>query len=139
MRIVVGLPLLIVTVALLAANAQEDRPANKVGADSAKEVEAFMRLKLEHSQKLLEGVTLADFGSIKKHAQKLGALSQDENWRVVQTREYRESSSDFQKITERMSKAADEQNLDAATLAYVQLTLNCVDCHKHVRDQNRSP
>ena len=37
--------------------------------------------------------------------------------------------------TERMSKAADEQNLDAAALAYVQLTLNCVDCHKHVRDE----
>lgn len=148
MRVVIALPLLIVTVAFLAANAQEGRPRNKAAneaskndgctvdlPDTAREVHAFMRLKLEYSQKLLEGVVLADFSSIKKHSQKLGALSQDENWRVLQTRDYREYSSDFQRITERLSKAADQQNLDAAATAYVQLTLNCVDCHKHVRDE----
>lgn len=144
MRAIIALPLLVVAVALVAANAQEGesrssktphRACTADLPDAAKEVSGFMRLKLDHSQKLLEGVALADFSSIKQHAQKLGALSQDENWRVLQTREYRDFSSDFQRITGRLSKAADEQNLDAAALAYVQLTMNCVDCHKHVRDE----
>ncbi|HVA46136.1 MAG TPA: hypothetical protein VNH11_07160 [Pirellulales bacterium] len=152
MRAIVAVPLMIVTVAVLSAGARESAArregqsprraaANATaadkdnGADAAAEVDTFMRLKLEHSQKLLEGVALADFGLIKKHAQKLGALSQDENWRVPQTREYRDYGTDFQQITGRLSKAADERNLDGAALAYVQLTLNCVDCHKHVRDE----
>jgi hypothetical protein len=28
---------------------------------------------------------------------------------------------------------AREENLDGATLAYVELTINCVACHRHVR------
>ena len=101
----------------------------------ANDASAFMRLKLEHSQKVLEGVALEDFASIKQHAQKLGSLALDENWQVLQTREYRDYSGEFQQISGRLSKAADEKNLDAAALAYVQLTLNCVNCHKHVRDE----
>jgi cytochrome c556 len=100
-----------------------------------KDVNAFMQLKLEHAQKLLEGVAKEDFAAIKQHAQKLGTLALDENWQVLQTREYRDYSSDFQQIAARISKEADAKNLDGATLGYVQLTLNCVDCHKHVRDE----
>jgi hypothetical protein len=33
-------------------------------------------------------------------------------------------------------KAADEERTDAAALSYLQLTLSCVRCHQHVR-QNR--
>lgn len=99
------------------------------------DVSAFMRLKLEHSQKILEGVALEDFPQIKQHAQKLAWLTLDENWQVLQTPEYRDHSRDFQQIANRLSKAADEKNLDGAALWYVQLTLNCVNCHKHVRDQ----
>jgi hypothetical protein len=96
---------------------------------------AFMRLKLEHSQKLLEGVVLEDFAAIKQHSQKLAALSLDENWQILQTREYRDFTQDFQQIAGRLSKAADEKNLDGAALGYVQMTLVCVNCHKHVRDE----
>lgn len=99
------------------------------------DVASFMRLKLDHSQKILEGVALKDFALIKQNAQKLGALSLDENWQVLQTVEYRDYSKDFQHITDSLSKAANEKNLDGAALGYVQLTLNCVNCHKHVRDK----
>ncbi len=94
-----------------------------------------MQLKLEHSQKVLEGIVMEDFGMIAKHAQQLALLTQDENWQVLQTREYRRHSDDFVRIAERLKEAAQEKNVDGAALDYVQLTLNCVECHKHVRDQ----
>ena len=110
----------------------------KTGANTkANDAGAFMQLKLEHSQKVLEGVVLEDFALIKQHAQKLGSLALDENWQVLQTREYRDYSGEFQQIAGRLSKAADEKNLDAAALGYVELTLNCVNCHKHVRDEEK--
>jgi hypothetical protein len=99
------------------------------------ELSAFMQLKLEHSQKVLEGIVLEDFGMIAKHAQQLALLTQEENWQVLQTREYRRHSDDFARIAERLKEAAQEKNVDGAALDYVQLTLNCVECHKHVRDQ----
>jgi cytochrome c556 len=109
----------------------------KAGGDKAEPnaLKAFMRLKLEHSQRILEGLALEDFGLIKQHAQKLGSLALDETWQVLQTREYHDYSAEFQQISGRLSKSADDKNLDGAALGYVQLTLNCVNCHKHVRDE----
>ena len=106
-------------------------------APTKKDVSAFMKLKLEHAQKLLEGIAVEDFAAVKLHAQKLGALALDENWQILQTREYRDYGAEFQKITGRISKAADKKSVDGAAVGYVQLTLNCVDCHKYVRDQPR--
>ena len=94
---------------------------------------AFMRLKLNHSQRVLEGIALEDFDLIAKNAQQLGLLAQDENWRVYQTLEYRQHSADFQRIASELTKAARAKNLDGATLAYMQLTMSCVNCHKYTR------
>jgi hypothetical protein len=33
-----------------------------------------------------------------------------------------------------MVKMAKDKNLDGAALAYVQLTMSCVNCHKYVRE-----
>ena len=43
---------------------------------------AFMRLKLDHSQKVLEGLTLEDFELMAKHAQQIALLTEDETWLV---------------------------------------------------------
>ena len=40
----------------------------------------------------------------------------------------------FQNANQQMIRMADDENLDGAALAYVQLTLSCVNCHKIVRD-----
>lgn len=135
---VVALMLLTTGWAVFAQSQKRRVPSARenIGANTKdKAIGAFMRLKLEHSQKVLEGVALENFGLIKQHAQKLGSLALDENWQVLQTREYRDYSDEFQQIVGRLSKAADDNNLDAAALGYVELTLNCVNCHKHVRDQ----
>ena len=98
------------------------------------QVAGFMRLKLAHSQKVLEGLVMEDFGLIDKQAQELSLLSQDANWQVLQTPEYLQLSVEFRRATDALSRAAKEKNLDKATLAYMGMTMKCVSCHEHVRD-----
>ena len=70
---------------------------------------------------------------IAKNSQQLALMAQDANWRVFQTPEYRHHSADFQRIADSLTKAGKDRNGDAAALAYVQLTMSCVNCHKYVR------
>lgn len=93
----------------------------------------FMRQKLEHSQRVLEGLTTEDFAKIQKGADAMAVLSQAAGWQVLRTPDYIRYSTDFQALAQRLSRAAQEKNLDAAALAYLELTMNCVNCHKHVR------
>jgi cytochrome c556 len=93
----------------------------------------FMRLKLTHAEKTLEGLAKADYQMIVKHSQAISLLCEDELWAVLQTPEYRERSNEFRRSVNAITDAARHKNLEAATLAYVNSTLNCVSCHKYVR------
>ena len=42
-------------------------------------------------------------------------------------------SVEFQELTDEIAARADEKNLDGATLGYLQLTANCVRCHRNMR------
>ena len=93
----------------------------------------FMRAKLEHSQDVLEALTIEDFKGIQKAAQELSLLSRATQWQVLQTPEYATRSSEFRREVEGLRNAAEKENLDGATLAFVKVTMNCVECHKYVR------
>jgi hypothetical protein len=118
----------------LLARQGEQKPAPPPPIRRTNDVGAFMRLKLNHAQKVLEGIALEDFPAIAKNAQAMSLLVEDENWAVYQTPEYRHFSSDFRRISDQLMKEGREKRLDAAALAYVQLTMSCVNCHKYVRD-----
>ena len=47
---------------------------------------------------------------------------------------YNAKLKDFEYANKSLRLAAQEKNLDGATIAYIQLTLSCVHCHKLVRD-----
>lgn len=108
--------------------------AGLVRAQDKTPARAFMRAKLDHAQKILEGLTTEDFDSITKHARTLTLLSQETDWNVLQTAEYRRLSEDFRRYTTALSRSAEAKNLEGATLAYFNVTMNCIECHKHVRD-----
>ena len=93
-----------------------------------------MKKKLEYSEKILGGLASADFQAIGKSARSLNALNQIEKWVHGNTPEYRTQLRIFQNANEQVIRMADKENLDGAALAYVQLTLSCVNCHKVVRD-----
>ncbi len=112
-------------VALFASDGQSKDP---------NDVTAFMRLKLSHSQKILEGIVLEDFRLIEKNAQDVSLLSHDEMWQVFQTPEYLQHSIEFRRSADDVAGAARKRNIDGAALAYMGMTMRCVECHKHVRD-----
>ena len=92
-----------------------------------------MRDKLELSQQILEGLALEDFDLIFARAVKLSAMSKEADWRVFENPDYDQQSVLFRRQVNALTRAAKEKNLDAATLAYVRITMSCVDCHKLVR------
>jgi hypothetical protein len=98
------------------------------------DLKTFMRQKLEHSQKLLEGLTLENYGLVAENARALKELSQDARWRVSPNINYLRLSAEFQDLADELARKAKEKNLDGMSLAYVRLTLNCVKCHEYTRD-----
>jgi hypothetical protein len=60
-------------------------------------------------------------------------MSKEADWRVFENPDYEQQSVIFRRQVDSLVKAAKNKNLDAATLAYVRVTMSCVDCHKLVR------
>lgn len=118
----------VVTPLLLGTSpAASDRGPSK---DPTSEV---MRQKLGHSQQVLRGLALQDFGLIKTNASKLVRLSQAGGWVARQSPDYELFTMEFRRSAEALAAAAEAGNIDAATVAYTQLTFSCVSCHKYMR------
>jgi hypothetical protein len=106
----------------------------------AREVYAQVRLnqlmidKLQNSQKLLEGIALAKFDKIEKHANELVRISKTAEWLAQKTPRYEQFSSEFQQAAEEIARKAKAKNMDGVTLAYFDLTKSCVRCHQHLRE-----
>jgi|SRR5208337_2437031 len=97
-------------------------------------LKGLMLKKLENSQKVLEGIALNDFDKVSKHADDLIRISKATEFKVLKTPQYEMYSNEFRRTAETMIQEAKAKNLDGAALAYVELTLTCVKCHKHVRE-----
>ena len=98
------------------------------------DVAVFMRAKLDHASEVLEGLSLADFEKIRRGGQLLALASQASSWQVLQSEEYARQSVAFRRACERLERAATEKNLDAAALAWMDVTMKCIQCHRYVRD-----
>jgi hypothetical protein len=105
----------------------------------ADDVAAFMRAKLGHSSEVLEGLALEDFTKIGRGAHNLSLASQAASWQVLQTEDYARMSADFRRSCDSLRAAAKAENLDAAALAWMEVTMKCIQCHRYVRDANRRP
>jgi ribosomal protein L44E len=97
-------------------------------------VQKLMQRKLQFAQRVLEGIALNDFDKIADSAAELVEVSKAASWRVMKTPQYEVFSNDFRRNAEALGQLAKARNLDGAALAYVDLTLNCVKCHKYVRE-----
>ncbi len=101
-------------------------------AQSSRATREVMRTKLDHSQKALEGVTAGDFETLLAAARKLKALGNAPDWPNFDSPEYQEHKANFRRSVNALERGAAEANLDSATLAYVRMTMNCVECHRFV-------
>jgi hypothetical protein len=93
----------------------------------------FMHAKLNHMQQAMEGLTKENLDLVAKSAQRISLWSQASQWQVIQTPEYVRRSAEFRREVDLLTEAAKGGNLDAATLAYLKVTMGCVECHKYVR------
>jgi hypothetical protein len=118
-----ALPLLMILALPLRA---EDQPSP--------EASLFMRQKLQASQAVLAGLASGDYEAIGRNAQAINVVEQLEKWLRANTPGYRTQLRLFEFADRELIRAAREKNIDAATLAYNQLTISCVNCHKIIRD-----
>jgi cytochrome c556 len=93
----------------------------------------FMRDKLELSQKVLEGLATEDYDLLVAKGLKLSSMTKQASWRMFENPDYEQQSVIFRRHVDALVTAGRDKNLDAATLAYVRMTMSCIDCHKLVR------
>jgi hypothetical protein len=123
----------LVAVALMAVLA-----GSACGAEEEEKMSFWMKKKLAYTEGILVGLTSEDFEAIGKNARSMNALGYFEKWVRAGSAEYSSQLKIFKNANERLIRMADEENLDGAALAYVQLTLSCVNCHKVVRDRGEA-
>ncbi len=126
--LVVGIPVLV------GHGGELQQEPQKLDRVITKELRELMRRKLDNSQKVLEGIAISDFDMIAEHAAELIAVSEQAEWRVVKTPEYESYSNDLRRSAAVLVQQSKVKNLDGAALAYLDLTLTCVKCHKHLRE-----
>ncbi len=112
--------------------AQELQPKRPEKAHSV-----LMQNKLKYSQQILAGLAQEDFNEIAKNASVLKTFAGMEEWFRADTPEYRSHLKSFRSVNEQLIRLAQEKNLEGATLAYMQLTLGCVNCHSHIRHNSK--
>jgi hypothetical protein len=100
-----------------------------------RKVEDLMKKKLAESQKVLAGLATHDFDKVVSSAEELIEISKQAEWKVLKTPLYQVYSDEFKRNAEDLVKNAKKKSVDATALSYVDLTLTCVKCHKHVREK----
>jgi hypothetical protein len=91
-----------------------------------------MQQKLGHSQLILAAVVTSNWSEMERQSRSLLDLTNDPAWMVLKTPEYAKQSQAFVRAAEDLVDAARRKDGDAAPLAYVSMTLACVQCHRYV-------
>lgn len=133
---VLALATLVLGFAVLAQEAAPKKPAppQAPADESSEEASVWMRRKLDYSQQILGGIAEADFDRIATNAKAMRALSKVEGFVRGRTPGYRSQLQIFENAADQLIKHAEKDNVDGAALAFTQLTISCVNCHKHLRE-----
>jgi hypothetical protein len=99
------------------------------------QMNAFMLRKLDLAKDMLEGLTTNNMDKVTQSAQGLSALSIESAWNVVTTEEYLDMSEDFRHSLSMIRNGAKSGNVDRATLGYINMTVQCVECHRFLKSK----
>jgi hypothetical protein len=108
------------------------------GRSEDKSIKQLMQRKLQAAQRALEGVAVGNYDQVAKNGEELILISKSAEWRVIDRPQYELFSNEFRRRVESLIQAAKERNTDGAALAYVEVTLSCVKCHKYIREERQS-
>jgi hypothetical protein len=93
-----------------------------------------MKAKRERAHAVLDALTAGDPDALRRNAENLALIAE---MRVFvtgyKTEEYQFQAKAFKHAADDLLTAAKAKNLDAAALAYADMTRTCVKCHTHFR------
>ncbi len=116
-----------------AAVAEDKEPP----AELANQPSIWMKKKLDYSQNILSGLASANFDKIVENAEAMQGLTKVEWFIRGRTPGYRTQLEIFLDANAEIIKQAKQDNLEGSTLAFTQLTISCVNCHKQLRASKR--
>lgn len=115
--------------------AKASEPAEKI---DDKNPSIWMKKKLDYSQNILAGITAEDFDKITDNARAMKGLGKFEAFVRSRNAAYTRQLQTFEEINDEIIRQADNDNVEGAALAFTQLTINCVNCHKVLRQHAKA-
>ena len=115
----------------------EDKAAETANAEQGegkKEPSVWMKIKMNGTAGILQGLASGDFDTIKEHATRMYAFSRIEKLTKGKNEEYQLQLKMFRFANRKLIQMASAKNLEGATLAFNQMTTSCVNCHRVIRD-----
>lgn len=113
------------------SSGQEQKPSEQEKSS------VWMKKKQEFAQNILAGLTESDFDKIRANAEAMSFLGYLEKWVRGDRPDYKKQVVFFDFANQELIRQAKAKNLEGATLAYNQLTVSCIQCHKVVRDAKK--
>jgi hypothetical protein len=91
-----------------------------------------MRQKLIDAQSVLGAVVTTNWRELERGSRALVKATEEPAWQVLASPEYVKQSEAFVRAANDLLDAATRRDQEAAPLAYVALTMRCVQCHRYV-------
>lgn len=132
LTIVVGFVIVVGSFVMGILGADEKSPDDHNESDPA----TLMEDKLRHTHALLTSLAQEDFSALQKSAQKLQRVARQQ-WTSNPSPEYRAQLQIFWTTLQGIESGAERKEVEESALAYMQMTLACVKCHKIVRRERR--
>lgn len=111
---------------------QGDSGAPNVQNDSKQS--ALMRAKLASTQRIVDGLVSKDFNDIAKGADEIMKICKAEEWEARQDDVYGHHRRELMLQAEKISAAAQRENLDGAAYSFIHSLTTCISCHEYCRD-----
>jgi hypothetical protein len=91
-----------------------------------------MREKLVHAQQLLEALVTSDWVGLETHSRELEHITDDPRWTVLKYPEYARHSAAFVRSIRALHRAAAQRDLERTPRTYIDVTMQCVECHRYL-------
>ncbi|MCA9049650.1 MAG: hypothetical protein KDA89_13030 [Planctomycetaceae bacterium] len=125
-----------------AANNQtaKDAQTDKEDAESDDDKEgnrplsSFMFQKLAYSNRILKGLMTDDLKLVEDNADRLLKMSHEERWRASNDMMYMQHSTQYRNAVDDLRTKATRNSVDGAALAWINVTMSCIQCHEWVRN-----
>lgn len=113
--------------------------ADEPAPPQAPSVAEQMQAKLASSQKILRGLVTEDFALIRSGANELRDIDAIAEHGLQRDQVYEHYSAEFRRLSEKLMRMAEHQNLEGASFVYMHVTSTCINCHEYVRDVTALP